>query len=129
MTAHPEPRPLEVEQCDRDAAARVYQNFRDPDYARWVSAGTNATGDADWCIQAFARHRLAAVEAAGWRPIETMPMWDVGIVTDGERVAVTQKAEADYGGHYFAVEPEDSLEWEPTDWMPPPPAKDQPNDQ
>jgi len=50
--------------------------------------------------------------------IETMPMWTVGVVTDGERAAVSQKAESDFGGHYFAVDPEDALEWEPTHWSP-----------
>jgi len=53
----------------------------------------------------------------GWQPIETLAMWDVAIVTDGENVAKAQKAEADYGGHYFAVDPEDCLEWEPTMWI------------
>lgn len=53
----------------------------------------------------------------GWQPIETLAMWDVAIVTDGENVAKAQKAEADYGGHYFAVDPEDCLEWEPTLWI------------
>ncbi len=51
-------------------------------------------------------------------PIETMALWDTGVVTDGERAAVAQKAESDFGGHYFAVEPEDGLEWEPTHWAP-----------
>ena len=59
-----------------------------------------------------------AVEA--WRPIEAAEMWQVAIVTDGENVALAQKAEADYGGHYWSIDPEDALEWEPTHWIEPP---------
>lgn len=51
---------MTVTQGDREAAARVYQQFRDHDYARWVREGTNATGDHDSIVQAFARHRLAS---------------------------------------------------------------------
>lgn len=58
-----------------------------------------------------------AASDQGWRGIDTMPMWEVGIVTDGENVARSQKAESDFGGHYFAVDPEDALEWEPTLWI------------
>ncbi len=63
---------------------------------------------------------LNALDEAGaaLRPIETMGLWDTGVVTDGERAAVAQKAESDFGGHYFAIEPEDALEWEPTHWAP-----------
>ena len=53
-----------VEQCDRDAAALVYQHFRDHDYASWVRKGVNAGGDGDWIVQAFAKHRRAALAAA-----------------------------------------------------------------
>lgn len=62
--------------------------------------------------------------AAGWNqragmlPIETMRLWDVGVVTDWANVAVSQKAEADDGEHYFAIDPEDGLDWEPTHWFP-----------
>lgn len=49
-----------VTQEDRDAAARIYQNFRDYDFARWITEGTNAGGDANWAIQLMARHREAA---------------------------------------------------------------------
>lgn len=65
-----------IEQIDRDAAARVYQNFRDYDYARWVSNGTNATGDADWAIQAFAAHRQAAYAAGMERAAEILDHLD-----------------------------------------------------
>ena len=51
----------EVTQADLDAAASIYQNFRDHDYAKWVREGTNAGGDSDRVIQAFARHRLEAL--------------------------------------------------------------------
>lgn len=57
-------------------------------------------------------------ELGGLRSIGTMALWDTGVVTDGERAAVAQKAESDFGGHYFAIEPEDGLEWEPTHWAP-----------
>jgi hypothetical protein len=73
-----------VEQCDRDAAASVYQHFRDHDYAGWVRHGSNATGAYDWCVQLFARHRLTASEPLlaqaraqavedAWQPIERAP--------------------------------------------------------
>lgn len=55
--------------------------------------------------------------ADGWQPIETCELWQAAIVTDGDNVAIAQKAEADYGGHYWAVDPEDDLEWEPTHWI------------
>lgn len=60
---------------------------------------------------------MESEKLTGWQPIETLAMWDVAIVTDGENVAKAQKAEADYSGHYFAVDPEDCLEWEPTMWI------------
>lgn len=50
--------------------------------------------------------------------IETMPMWAVGVVTDGVHAAVAQRALADDGEPYFAVDPEDGLDWEPTLWVP-----------
>lgn len=52
----------QVTQKDREAAARIYQNFRDHDYAKWILDGTNAMGDHDPVIQAFARHRLERSE-------------------------------------------------------------------
>lgn len=51
---------VEVTQEDREAAAIIYQRFRDYDYAGWILDGTNAMGDADSVIQAFACHRIAA---------------------------------------------------------------------
>lgn len=57
----------------------------------------------------------------GWQPIETMPLWEVGVVSNGEEACVSQKAQGDFhegDEHYFAVDPEDALEWEPTHWMP-----------
>jgi hypothetical protein len=62
--------------------------------------------------------RLDDSEGASLACIETMPMWAVGVVTDGTNAAVAQKAETDFDGHYFAVDPEDALEWEPTHWSP-----------
>lgn len=55
---------IEVTQADRLAAAQIYQRFRDHDYAKWIGDGTNAGGDFDTVIQAFARHRIAARDAA-----------------------------------------------------------------
>jgi len=55
---------IEVTQADRLAAAQIYQRFRDHDYAKWIGDGTNAGGDFDTVIQAFARHRIAALEEA-----------------------------------------------------------------
>lgn len=55
----PSPAPAgEVEQVDREAAARIYQNLRDHDMASWIKSGK---ADADWIIQAFKNHRLAAL--------------------------------------------------------------------
>ncbi len=59
-------------------------------------------------------------------PIETAPLWQVAIVTDGESAAIAQKAECDYGGHYWAIDPDGCLEWEPTLWTPWPPVATQP---
>ena len=75
---------------------------------------------------AHASPEPASYEAPGrggvWQPIETAEMWGVYVVTDGENVAISQKAPADYGGHYWAVDPEDALEWEPTHCTPLPAA-------
>jgi len=53
-----------------------------------------------------------------WQPIETCPMWAVAVVTDGISVAISQRAEADDGTPYWAIDPEDGLDWEPTYWVP-----------
>lgn len=47
------------------------------------------------------------------------PVWADGIVTDGERVALAQKAEADYGGTYWATDDggDGAVEWEPTHFI------------
>jgi hypothetical protein len=55
-----------------------------------------------------------ALREAGWSYVAALPMWSVAVVTDGERVAIAQKAEADFDGYYWAIEPEDALDWEPT---------------
>lgn len=57
-----------VTQADQEAAASVYARFRDHDYAAWVRAGTNAMGDNDSIIQAFARHRIEATREAQATP-------------------------------------------------------------
>lgn len=50
---------------------------------------------------------------------EDAPVWAEGIVTDGENVAIAQKAEADYGGTYWSVETGDgAIMWEPTHFIP-----------
>lgn len=54
-----------------------------------------------------------------WRPIEEVALWDVAVVTNGENVAISQKAEADDGTVYWAIDPEDGLDWEPTHYVPP----------
>ncbi|NWE52583.1 hypothetical protein HX774_09145 [Brevundimonas sp. P7753] len=47
-----------------------------------------------------------------------VPMWADGIATDGENVAMAQKAEADHGGHYWAVDGGNGgLDWEPTHFI------------
>lgn len=49
---------------------------------------------------------------------EDAPVWADGIVTDGERVSMAQKAEADHGGTYWAVDGGDGgLDWEPTHFV------------
>lgn len=65
---------------------------------------------------------LPAPVVEGWQPIETAILWDVYIVTDGEHVALAQYAESDWGGNYWAVDPEDALEWSPTHCITPPAA-------
>lgn len=61
---------IEVTQTDREAAARIYQRFRDYDYAKWIMEGENAGGDHDQVIQAFARHRIASEEAGFLRGVK-----------------------------------------------------------
>ncbi len=70
-------------------------------------------------MSALAEPRVPS-EADGWQPIETAVLWDVAIVTDGEDVALAQLAESDGGENYWAVDPEDGLDWEPTHWIAPP---------
>ncbi|CAM3239671.1 MULTISPECIES: hypothetical protein [Sphingomonas] len=53
-------------------------------------------------------------QGEGWQPIETAVLWEVYIVTDGVNAAMSQYAESDHGDRYWAVEPEDALEWVPT---------------
>jgi len=63
---------------------------------------------------------MAALQSEGWRPISEAKVWVVCVVTDGKQVAIAQKALDDWGGEYWAVDPEDGLDWEPTLWMPHP---------
>jgi hypothetical protein len=69
-----------------------------------------------WMVQAA----LHALQSEGWRPISEAKVWVVCVVTDGKQVAIAQKALDDWGGEYWAVDPEDGLDWEPTLWMPHP---------
>ncbi len=66
---------IEVAQEDRLAAAQIYQRFRDHDYAKWIGDGTNAGGDGDTVIQAFARHRIAAENAALEEAAKVVEKW------------------------------------------------------
>lgn len=90
-------------------------------------ATTPATPDPGTKIGRWAEQNLrepttpetqAILPVTQFLPIETMQLWDVGVVTDWTNAAVSQKAEADDGEHYFAIDPEDGLEWEPTHWAP-----------
>lgn len=53
-----------------------------------------------------------------WRGIESAPMWGVAVVTNGQNFAIAQKAETDFGGHYWSVDPDQALEWEPKLYIP-----------
>ena len=72
-------------------------------------------------IQTFlASTKSPDADGGGWRPIATMKLWDCGIVTDGENVAKSQKAQGEFDEgeeHYFAIDPDDALEWQPTHWI------------
>lgn len=50
-----------VTQADRIVAAVLYSNKRDHDYAGWILAGQK---DSDPEVQAFAKHRIEALDAA-----------------------------------------------------------------
>lgn len=65
-----------VEQCDRDVAAAYYYSCGgSPKIAREIREGKKD----DWFrVKAFAWHRLAAIEATGWQPIETAPKNEAG---------------------------------------------------
>ncbi len=73
----------------------------------------------DFCAK-IARAAIAAMQ--GWQDIASAKVWDHGVVTDGENVAIAQLAEADFGGTYWACEPDGALEWEPTHIIALPPA-------
>lgn len=74
----------------------------------------SATGD-DAAIQLSA---APAPEGGAVMRAEDAPVWADGIVTDGERVSMAQKAEADHGGTYWAVDGGDGgLDWEPTHFV------------
>lgn len=62
-----QPKPL-VSQRAREAAAQIYANFRDHDFANWIRQGTNAGGDSNWAIQMMARFEaetLASLSSEG----------------------------------------------------------------
>lgn len=93
-----------------------------------IEAGSPKAGDMiarnpanhedQWLVAAdYFAANFEPVEAVvvGWQNADDVPVWAVGIVTDGENVAHAQKAEADYGGCYWSVEEGNgALEWEPT---------------
>lgn len=54
---------IEVTQDDREAAALVYRALSHSQDARWIDAGLGRLDGLD-VVQAFARHRIAAEEAA-----------------------------------------------------------------
>ena len=81
--------------------------------AKWF--GMNAH---DIARAALAPSALSGDAGEVWQPIETCPMWAVAVVTDGISVAISQRAEADDGTPYWAIDPEDGLDWEPTYWVP-----------
>lgn len=85
----------------------------------WHSPAETTVDFIDSTLAALA---LPAPVVEGWQPIETAILWDVYIVTDGEHVALAQYAESDWGGNYWAVDPEDALEWSPTHCITPPAA-------
>lgn len=72
---------MTIIQADREAAARIYQRFRDHDYAKWIMEGANASGDGDSVIQAFASHREAAEARAreeGAKAMRWPDQWPLG---------------------------------------------------
>jgi len=109
----------------------AYEIIRDDDgadtgYRRDKSTGEVVTLDdedertiCEECGGEGCSHCIALVptQRLGWKRIDSAPMWQVAIVTDGENVARAQKAETDYDGFYWAVDSEDALEWEPTHWI------------
>lgn len=74
---------------------------------------------ANWIIQDLAALSPEAPAREGVvMAAADAPVWADGIVTDGENVAMAQKAEADHGGHYWAVdEGNGGLDWEPTHFI------------
>lgn len=53
--------------------------------------------------------------AVAWISPDDAVVWGEYIITDGENVAIAQKAEADYGGTYWSVETGGgAIMWEPT---------------
>lgn len=64
--------------------------------------------------------RLDVIDRDGWRPIADAPDWEPLIVTNGEYVAMSARSEADDGTWYWAIDPEDGLDWEPTHFTYPP---------
>lgn len=104
-------------------AQEAFQRLRDATY--WPAGDRAFAGHADQRVMVAigdvrdALDEITALRAAlapQWRAIETCPMWQVAIVTDGKNVALAQLAETDIGYPYWSIEPEDALEWEPTLW-------------
>jgi hypothetical protein len=121
---------VEITQADRDAANKMLETLLLATEPKMFSPEECEAEIA----QAFARHRLAAqseaaatieryreaLEGKVWHPIRTALLWQVAVVTDGERFAKAQLARNDWGDLYWAIDPEDGLDWEPTLWTDPP---------
>lgn len=114
-----------MEVGDREAAERIFGEILGDvgSYAEW-GRPSYREGAIRTLTETLTAHRLLGQQQGAWgmqwQPIETCKMWQVAIVTNGDDVAMAQKAEADYGGHYWSIDPEDALEWEPAHWIAPP---------
>jgi hypothetical protein len=52
-------KPVQVEQCDREAAAEYLYGFSPDNYVDHIKETKRGYFDATKCVQAFARHRLS----------------------------------------------------------------------
>lgn len=93
-----------------------YKAISDDRWEQGKAAGYRELGEM--VAAALTPSALSGDAGEVWQPIETCPMWAVAVVTDGISVAISQRAEADDGTPYWAIDPEDGLDWEPTYWVP-----------